>query len=105
MIIPLPLEEQQYPDHEFMNFPTGARWVYTAPNGDYGEVWLQSRDSMGTEVWRWSFQRKDGTGQKNDWAPSKQACVAECRTCFYHSRSQKLLDKPRFKRFKEPRTH
>ena len=59
------------------DYPVGALWRAEGTNG-ICEVWL-TRRSGGSEMWRWSFCFRDGSGMKNDWGTTKRTVIEECK--------------------------
>ncbi len=64
-------------------YPVGASWSFTAPNGDTGRVWLDRCDD-GLEFWRWEWRYSDDSLWRGDWTPSRASAVEECKTKFFY---------------------
>ncbi len=64
--------------------PVGATFEFVAPDGigirsgAVGRIWLQARSPCNSEVWRWEWSYKDGSGREEDWTPSRRKAVEEC---------------------------
>lgn len=76
--------------------PIGAIWKADGPYGERATIYLAERSGR-YEVWRWTLSHGDGSGFKQDWAPSYRLCYMEVG---YKIRDRKTGKVPRFKRVK-----